>query len=125
MKNIVLLTAATAIAMTSGLAGAVTLTNHDKDIAKVLVQIDSKKEHINLKSGETFDSKGKDAIFTIASEKPVEAKGAETLVLMGGKITPASKPAEAAPAAGSVVPEKVENKPVESTPAAPVEEGKK
>ncbi len=120
MKKSIILALAAAFSLVSGAAGAATLTNHDKDIAKVQVEIAGKQEIVKLKPHETFDSKDKDAIFTIASEKPVEAKGAASFVVKDGKIMAEAK--EESPAAGTAtVPEKVENKPIET----PATDGKK
>lgn len=97
MNTYVLLTSAAAFALVSGVASAASLTNKDKDVAHVKVEMDGKTQEINLKQGETFDTKTSDAIFTIGKEKPFSSKGFTVLLIEGGKIDVEKKPVAAAP----------------------------
>ncbi len=131
MKNIMLLTAVSAFALVSGAAGAATLTNHDKTDAKVTVEVGGKKETVTLKEHGVFDSKDKDAIFTIGTEKPVSAKASEHFAVKGGKVE-AVKTDVVAPtdttASTTTTTTTTETKPVETKPADKVvktDEGKK
>lgn len=98
MNKFVLLTTAAVFALT-GVASAATLTNKDKDTVKVSVTVDgAKKQHISLKSGDSFDSKDKAVSFNLHKQKPVSAKADGNFVISGGKIVDASAKTVATPA---------------------------
>jgi hypothetical protein len=98
MNKFVLLTTAAVFALT-GVASAATLTNNDKSAVKVSVTVDGgKAQHISLKPGANFDSKGKAASFKLHKQTAVSAKADGNFVISGGKIVDASAKAAATPA---------------------------
>jgi hypothetical protein len=86
MKKLMLVTATATFALLSGVAGAVTLTNHDKNETTVSIEVGGKKEELKLKSNGVFDSKGQDTTITLGKEKPVSGKGSDAFIIKGGKI---------------------------------------
>lgn len=86
MKTFALLTTAAAFSLASGMAGAVTLTNTDSDTVSLSVDSAGKKDTIKVKPGEAYDTQGKDATFVLGGNEPVSGKGADKLIIKGGKI---------------------------------------
>jgi|GEM_PF-2972887 len=110
MHKITLFSTLAAVSLFSGSASAVTLTNHDKADVSVVVAIDGKTETVLLKENASFDSKGKDASFTLGTEKPVAGKASEQFVIKGGKIEMQATKAEITPEPAKVEPVKPEAK---------------
>lgn len=131
MNKYVFLSSLAAITLFAGAASAVTVKNTDKGDMVLSTEMEGKKESVTLKSGDSFDSKGKDVTLTLGTEKPLTAKGDESFSIKEGKLvadkgdkgkheghkekvvketTPA--PAEAAPAAGTTP--AAEQKPAEA-----------
>lgn len=87
MNKTVLLASAVAVAFACGTAGAATLTNNDKNPTSAKIEISGgKTQMIKLKSGETFDSKGKDVKITLHGQKEFDAKADAKLDIKGGKV---------------------------------------
>jgi hypothetical protein len=113
MNKYVILSSLAAITLFAGAASAVTVKNTDKGDISLATEMEGKKESVTLKSGESFDSKGKDVVLTLGTEKPMTAKGDESFHIKEGKLVAdkghkekvvketTTAPAEAAPAAGT------------------------
>ena len=107
MKKFILLTSVAAFSLVSGIAAAATIKNTDKDEITLHVTVDGKTEAVKLKSGESYDSKGKDISYLIGHEKSkLTAKAADAFEIKNGKaeIAQVEAPKDtAAPAAGEAM----------------------